>query len=55
MDYFNLFAPVVLFIIGIAAGSKAGDYISNKTGKKFIGWPIGFIIFIFFVYLAGIV
>ena len=39
-------APLIFLVCSIWAGGAAGEFLSKKTGKKLIGWPVGILVFL---------
>jgi len=45
--------PLAWLVVAIAASSAAGNYITARTGRKAIGWPLAVLLFIAMIAAGG--
>lgn len=53
MTYTELFYSPVLLVVSIAAGGWLGNLVTEKTGRKAIGWPLGVMAFLVLFAVGG--
>lgn len=45
--------PLIFMVIAIAASASIGEFVSRKTSRKIIGWPIGIVVFVLLMAAYG--
>lgn len=46
--------PLVVMVVSIFVGVKVGEWVTKKTGRRIIGWPVGILVFLSGVMSIGL-